>query len=157
MSMAFPPLNPEYDEFLYAIVSNEKNGMQLTMASAIARSGVDPWKEAARISKLPKDAALGALAGLVPNLLTEHNAIAGQITADRLYSLLPKHGPRLTIKPHLTVNKPDAIHIKPVVVVLIIGLCLVAILASVLTKTPRPDAESQLNVPASSIPAEALQ
>lgn len=66
VSQAFPPLGQECEPFLYAIVCNEENGMPLTVVSAIARSGADPWKEAARIAKMPKVVALDALAGMIP-------------------------------------------------------------------------------------------
>ena len=64
--------------------------MQLTMASAIARSGADPWQEAARISKMPRDAALRVLARFVPEA-AEHGAGAstGQMPIEALFALLP--------------------------------------------------------------------
>jgi hypothetical protein len=149
MSVAFPPLYPEYDEFLYAIVRSETNGMQLTMASAIARSGADPWKEAARISRLPKHAALGALAGLVPDLPAEHDAADSQLTAGRLFSLLPKRGPVLAAR------KPDANPVKPAAAVFILALCVIAtIFVSLLVTAPRHEGKSQANVLAASAPAE---
>jgi hypothetical protein len=92
MSTAFPSLGREYEEFLYAVICREKNGMQLTVASAIARSGVDPWDEAVRISKMAEGAALQALIGLIPNeASSEANSATGRQTiASHLFSLLPK-------------------------------------------------------------------
>ena len=85
MPQAFPPLGAEYERFLYAVVCDEPNGAALTMVSAIARSGADPWREAARIAKLPKAAAFEALARLIPDAGdADKTAIA-----NRLLALLP--------------------------------------------------------------------
>ena len=90
MPVAFPPLGPEYDHFLYAVVCREANGMQLTMASAIARSGADPWQEAARVSRMPKDAALRVLARFIPER-SGHDAASptDPMSAEVLFALLP--------------------------------------------------------------------
>jgi hypothetical protein len=85
VSQAFPPLGQEYEPFLYAIVCNEGNGMPLTVVSAIARSGADPWREAAVIAKMPKIVALDALARMIP----ERSGPDGVAIANRLFALLP--------------------------------------------------------------------
>ena len=59
--------------------------MPLTVVSAIARSGADPWKEAARIAKMPKIMALDALARMIP----ERGGADGVAIANRLFALLP--------------------------------------------------------------------
>ena len=145
MSEAFPPLGPEYDKFLYTIVGNETNGMQLTMASAIARSGADPWKEAARISKLPEDAALRVLTRLMPDLPSaERKPADGQITADRLFSLLPKH------KHVLAITKANGVRTEVVTVALVLALCASVMLAYLFTTAPRPAAEDRGGAPVAS-------
>ncbi|MGP8263012.1 MAG: hypothetical protein ACLQMV_09220 [Rhodoblastus sp.] len=85
VSQAFPPLGVEFEPFLYAIVCDDGNGTPLTIISAIARTGADPWTEAARIAKLPKTAALDVLARMVP----ERGAADGVAIANRLFALLP--------------------------------------------------------------------
>lgn len=85
MPQAFPPLGAEYEPFLYAILYEEADGAPLSVVSAIARSGVDPWREAARITTLPRPAAFEALARLAPGRdEAETNAIVR-----RLLALLP--------------------------------------------------------------------
>ena len=37
-----------YNDFLFATVCEEANGMQLSVLSALARLNLDPWEEAAR-------------------------------------------------------------------------------------------------------------
>ena len=70
------------DEFLFTPIGEEENGMVLNVMSAFARRNVDPWEEAARLSRLPRDVA--DVAGT-----TLHTARAG---------LLVSHGRRLTIR-----------------------------------------------------------
>ena len=93
MSQAFTPLGQEFEPFLFAIVCDEGNGMPLTTLSAIARSGVDPWKEAARIANLPRAAALDVLARMIP----EGSGADSAAIASRLFALLPVARPKLTI------------------------------------------------------------
>jgi hypothetical protein len=85
LPQAFPPLGAEYERFLYAVVCEEPNGAVLTMVSAIARSGADPWREAARIAKLPKAAAFEALGRLIP----DRGDADKTAIANRLFALLP--------------------------------------------------------------------
>jgi hypothetical protein len=63
-------LRTDLNDFLFTSVANDVNGMHLTMLSALARSGVDPWDEAARLATLSREAAtqnvVQVLAG-VPN------------------------------------------------------------------------------------------
>jgi hypothetical protein len=44
----------EYNPFLFAAVGEEKVGTQLTVLTALTRLGFDPWREAARLSNLPR-------------------------------------------------------------------------------------------------------
>ena len=94
------PLRPEYmlghsefNEFLFAVVGEEGTGQQLTVLSALARLGLDPWGEAARLANLPREAAADALAaaiGALPN--GDWKASDRQTIADHLVSYLPGPG-----------------------------------------------------------------
>jgi hypothetical protein len=153
MSQAFPPLSPEYDSFLYAIVCNDKNGMYLTMASVIARSGADPWKEAARLSTLQRDSALNVMA----RLLEEHDC-AEHISSQKqrlvqLLSLLPKPKPLLaTIIKDSTQVRGAPIKIAGVTVMA--GLCIFAIAAYLFIAMLRLDPPGQTQKPGDSSPVE---
>jgi len=91
-------MNPDssFNPFLYASVSDDTNGMSLNLLSAFARQNVDPWEQAATLSRLPVESAhvqLVAMLGALPGhaCLADRNDIAG-----RLVPLLPKdsaHGP----------------------------------------------------------------
>jgi hypothetical protein len=82
---------PEFDDFLYAAIDTDKNGMPLSVLSALARLNVDPWEEAAELSELSKIPAAQRLASLIVQLpggrwtQTESRRIA-----DRLIELLPR-------------------------------------------------------------------
>jgi hypothetical protein len=50
----FSTLNARYEEFLFAQVCEEANGMRLSVLSALARMNVDPWEEATRLAAMPR-------------------------------------------------------------------------------------------------------
>jgi hypothetical protein len=49
--------NSEFADFLYAPIGEEENGMLLTVLSALARIGLDPWQEAGCLTRLQTDLA----------------------------------------------------------------------------------------------------
>jgi hypothetical protein len=82
-----------FDAFLYAAVGVEDNGMELSVVSALARFGVDPWQEAARLAALPQELAADGMRLLLDRLpaggwsASDTSAIAA-----RLVKLLPRGG-----------------------------------------------------------------
>jgi hypothetical protein len=63
-------LRTDLNDFLFTPVASDANGMHLTMLSALARSGVDPWDEAARLATLSREMATQNVAQMlagVPN------------------------------------------------------------------------------------------
>ena len=87
----------EFNDFLFAFVGEEKSGQQLTVLSALARLGLDPWGEAARLAGLSRDAATRALTvtiGTLPEGDWEQ-ADAPSI-ASRLIDLLPNRRSPMT-------------------------------------------------------------
>jgi hypothetical protein len=79
-----------FDNFLYASIGEEKNGMVLTALSALARAGVDPWDEAARLSALPREAAAKRLTSIISGLSPgQWTPSVAKGIAERLASLLP--------------------------------------------------------------------
>jgi hypothetical protein len=132
LSQAFPPLGPQFEPFLYAIVCDEAPGAPLTMVSAIARSGADPWQEAARIARLPKSAAFEALLRLIPDRGDAEN----KAIAKRLFALLPAHDYKNIPFVSAKTNAPRWSPLVPAILVLLLGLALV----SAFRKTPLGDA-----------------
>jgi hypothetical protein len=87
---AFSLRTSAFNDFLYAPIGEEDNGMVLTMLSALARCGVDPWGEAARLNELPSDAAAKRLALMISRLPRGQwaQSATGDI-ASKLVALLP--------------------------------------------------------------------
>jgi hypothetical protein len=80
----------EFDDFLYAPIGVERNEMLLSVLSAFARLNVDPWREAAELSELPKQTATHRLTSLIARLPSGRWAHADcGVIADRLIELLP--------------------------------------------------------------------
>jgi hypothetical protein len=80
----------EYNGFLHACVGVGKTGAELTVISAFTRLGVDPWQEAARLSEMPKDTAVRALAAILAALPEgAWQASQGEAICARLVTSLP--------------------------------------------------------------------
>jgi len=94
LSARFSLLNASFDRFLFASIGEQENGMPLSVASALARLGRDPWVEAGRLAQLPRDAAMEALVAIIarisPARVTPSDAPG---IAARLILLLPSGVP----------------------------------------------------------------
>jgi hypothetical protein len=89
-SDAFALKNSGLNEFLFAEVGKELNGSPLTLLSVLARLGQDPWTEAARLTRLPKDAIIDCLANSISQMpLCPQALVEARTTAARLMLLLP--------------------------------------------------------------------
>ena len=78
--------------FLLAPVGLEGNGMEMTVLSALARLGKDPWLEAARLADLSPAAAVDRLAGAILTLYGPGWPMEdARGAARRLVILLPGH------------------------------------------------------------------
>lgn len=90
LPLAFSLLKSEFNDFLFAPIGEEKNGVVLTVLSALARLGVDPWQESARLAQLSADKATQRLTAIILGLpkgqWTESDA---ETIAARLVGLLP--------------------------------------------------------------------
>ena len=83
-------LGSEFDAFLFAPVGEEPSGMLLSVVSALARLDVDPWQEAARLARLPVEAATERLASLIATLPEASGPRWDPgVIATRLIGLLP--------------------------------------------------------------------
>jgi hypothetical protein len=91
MRSGFPsPLGSEFDDFLFAPIGEDNNGMPLSVVSALARLDVDPWVEASKLARLPGKASVLELATLIAALPDGPSARPDPgTTAARLVALLP--------------------------------------------------------------------
>lgn len=81
----------EFDDFLFAPIGEDRNGMLVSVLSGLARSDVDPWQEAAKLAQLPGEIAtkqLATLIGALPHGAASYPDPRG--VATRLVALLPR-------------------------------------------------------------------
>lgn len=84
-------LAPEFDNFLFALIGEERNGMLLSVVSALARLNLDPWQEAANMAQLPRTTAARRLASLIAALPdTPSTLLTPGANAARLIAHLPR-------------------------------------------------------------------
>lgn len=101
VQMTHPPSNsalgPKFNPFLFALVRKDAAQSPLSVVSVLARLDVDPWQEAAELTRMPKEAASHRLARLLSSLPGDPSGQSdcGPI-ATRLITLLPGHaGPEI--------------------------------------------------------------
>lgn len=86
-------LGTEFDNFLFAPIGEDGNGMSLSVVSALARLDIDPWAEAAELAKLSGALAVLRLTRLIEALPGDGSTHANSKTvAARLVTLLPRFG-----------------------------------------------------------------
>jgi hypothetical protein len=94
LSARFSLLHSNLNDFLFASVGEEQNGVTLSVVSALTRLGLDPWEEAARLTPLPKARAAEALAALIARLPISRTLSSDDLAiSQRLVELLPDQKP----------------------------------------------------------------
>lgn len=95
-------LDSRFAPFLFATILEGPGDTPVTVVSLLARRDVDPWEEAARLARLPRQVAAGKLGGwiaAIPNgsaELRDTRAIAA-----RLVALLPPWSERKSVGPQI--------------------------------------------------------
>jgi hypothetical protein len=80
----------EFDAFLFAHIGEEKNGMLLSVLSALARLDLDPWREAAELARMPQQTARERLTFLIEALPNQPpTRPEPETVSTRLIALLP--------------------------------------------------------------------
>ena len=90
-SSPIPLPGSEFNDFLFAPIGEDRNGMLVSVLSGLARSDVDPWQEAARLAELPGETAtqrLASLIGALPDRVASYPD--SRTIAARLVALLPR-------------------------------------------------------------------
>ena len=86
------------ENFLFAEIGIGESGAALTMLSALARCGSDPWIEAARLSALPRAGAMEALSLFLGKMPPAWCSLSDRpATATRLLNLLPSNEVRIPV------------------------------------------------------------
>jgi len=93
LSARFSLLHSDLNDFLFASVGDEQNGMPLSVISALTRLGLEPWEEAARLAALPKALAAEGLAPMIARLSLAWQQRSDNLAiAQRVVGLLPMRG-----------------------------------------------------------------
>jgi hypothetical protein len=80
----------EFNDFLFAPIGEDRNGMLVSVLSGLARLDVDPWQEAADLAQLPGETATQRLASLIGALRDGNPSyLDPRAIAMRLIALLP--------------------------------------------------------------------
>ena len=89
-SNSLSPHPPDFEQFLYSPVGEDRNSNVVTVLSALARLDLDPWAETAALVSLDDSAARARLAQLLSQLrdVPALKRNAGQVARD-LSLLLP--------------------------------------------------------------------
>jgi hypothetical protein len=82
-----------FDNFLFAEVGEEQNGMVLSVVSALARLDLDPWSEAAGLCRLSARAAVERLTTLLSSLPSSQVVSLSPDKVVHLIGLLPRTRP----------------------------------------------------------------
>ncbi len=131
-------IGSEFNDFLFAPVGEDGNNTLLSVLSALARLDLDPWQEAAKLARLPVDAAnqrLASLIGKLPNALASHWDAA--TIAARLIALLPRRSGAETVPPGPPVSGVDALAgYRILVYVALMALILAAVALMANHQTP---------------------
>jgi hypothetical protein len=86
----FSLLHSDLNDFLFASLGEEQNGVTLSVVSGLTRLGLDPWEEAARLTPLPKARAAEALAKVIARLpIHRTQSLDDLAISRRLVELLP--------------------------------------------------------------------
>lgn len=118
---AFSPLNSEFNPFLFAPIGEERNDTVLTVLSALARLGIDPWQESARLAQLSTKVATQKLTSIISGLPNGRwaQSDAGAIAA-RLIELLPaKRAAQIPSRLVAYGGRPQA---SPMMILLLLAL-----------------------------------
>jgi len=160
-------ISREFDQFLYASVGDDNNGMPLTVLSALARMDVDPWEEASKLTQLPQESAVTQLASLLGAL---RNACPLSVDpariAVRLIALLPRPCDRapLTLKA-LAQAAPTKHHVAvstllsvwAYLIFMLLGQWLLGNVQAPGHIQPPPTSAPAIDSPSAPIPSDGLQ
>jgi hypothetical protein len=146
-------LGSEFDGFLFAPIGEDRNGMLLTVLSALARQNVDPWQEAAELALLPGETATQRLASLIASLPDEPSTHRDPGTiAARLIALLPPRSSFNTRsrKTLLDVAGPNSASVIHMIVINVIFAAIVLGAQLIVASRQPPAQVDGVHAPASS-------
>jgi hypothetical protein len=125
------------NEFLFAPVGTEANGMTLSVVSLLARLGSDPWLEAGRLAALPQSEATESLAHSIVSMPTSRWSLqSATVIAAGLITLLPTKAPGADVRSSAPEYDTQLRRSFAVAIALVCIVCVIALEAGF---TPRSD------------------
>jgi hypothetical protein len=129
-SSSLSTLPSTYDDFLYALVGESTNGALLTVLSVLARQNLDPWREAAELSRMPQETAARRLISMIAASPGQPSTDTQGAIANRLVALLPRRIAGVDGAPNVSRDEPAA-HWSPpavnlVVITIYIGVLVIS-------------------------------
>lgn len=120
---------PEFNAFLYAPIGADGNEMPLSVLSALTRLNLDPWKEAAELSELPKDTATHRLARLIAQLPGgQWTQMDSGAIAERLIEILPRSSSKIPLadKAHGLREIAGSAVVKALICIALVAVLIIA-------------------------------
>jgi hypothetical protein len=140
-------LTSQFDDFLFARIDEDRDATPLSVLSILARLGVDPWAEAAKLAQLPRVSAAEKLAAYIaatpgaPSVYLNDKRVC-----DRLIDLLPSPaGITIPTRPRQGGRRPSIKSwsvIGPVIIAVLIAIQLIAITRQPSTPSNEPQTTS---------------
>jgi hypothetical protein len=144
----------EFDDFLFAPIGHERNGMLLSVNSALARLDLDPWLEAASLARMPKETATERMTSLIsalPDTTSAHRD--AEAVAARLIAFLPRSGASNAPQRTALLARSETTKARIIVFVILMAFLLSAQLSarsrqsSVQAESNRAPASSMVSTP----------
>jgi len=130
-------LDKSYNAFLFSVLGDGGGPAPLSVLSALTRLGVDPWEEAAELSRMNAKAAGERLAGRLATLPGHSDLIPNlEVTAHRLVDLIP----RATVFVQTRLSSPRTLMsaVSPPVAILSLSVGCLIVIVSLLMAQSRP-------------------
>jgi hypothetical protein len=125
----FSLLHSDLNDFLFASVGDQQNGMPLNVVSALTRLNVDPWQEAARLAALPKFLAAEALEPMIARSpIFRRQQSDNLVISQRLVELLPA-GEQAAMPPREQTGATERKYFDAAMVLTCLALVAVALYA----------------------------
>jgi hypothetical protein len=141
-------LTPQFDDFLFARLNEDSDAAPLTVLSVLARLGVDPWEEAAKLAQLPRVSAAKRLLeffAATPSALPAY--LSAKTVSDRLIDLLPSPADVMTRPPQIRGARVlTRSPIWPVVIAVILATLLIVISLRPTVQADEPNLTSSSTV-----------
>jgi hypothetical protein len=124
-------LAPQFDDFLFARIDEDSDATPLSVLSVLARLGVDPWAEAAKLAQLPRLSAAERLVAFIAATPSAPSVyLNAKTVCDRLIDLLPSPaGVTSPPRPQQSGRTPTMSQyvIWPLVIAVLLAIQLIAI------------------------------